>query len=439
MIDESVMIMAKQPENEFLGEKDLIIIGSGPAGSSTALYLQRFAPELLPRSLMLEKRRHPRDKICGGALTINAERILGELDIPINTPFAPVHHVRLVYGNATIDLPEDGCAKRVIRRRDFDNLLFQTAKQRGFPTMEEICVSKVIRRPDHLMVLTNRGHFRAQAVVGADGVGALLRRTAGAGPGRIGRLWLAEIPVDPKTTTVFKEESLLIDLTYIKEGLKGYYWEFPCYIDGKPFISAGIVDKNPKSDSRIGDHHYLMDILTRRGINITKASRKAFPIRYFDPRERFSWPRMILVGDSLGTDPLFSEGISQGMEFGRLAAQAVADGFRRSDLSFFRYSKDVLRSRAGKELTSYARVSRFFYGPHAELLLSMLHENPQLRRLIGCSYAGTQNMHQNTLRFTTVVAKHLLHAKRHVTNFRNAAEAIAEPHVCCGTTEESMP
>ena len=413
--------MRTNPKSELLGEVDVAIIGGGPAGCSTALHLQQMDPDLAARAVLLEGKRHPREKICGGALTLNAERVLAELDVELNMPFAPVHHVQLVYGNATIDLPEEGCAKRVIRRCEFDGALFQETLKRGFPSFQDIRVKKVSRHPEHLRVTTDRGHFRAQVVVGADGVGAVLRKTRGFGPGKMGRLWVAEIPVDPAVTSVFTEQILVIDLSYVREGLKGYFWEFPCYLDERPFVSTGIVDSNPDTNTRKGGYRYLNEILLARGHCLDDALWKAFPIRHFNSRERFSRPRMLLVGDALGSDPLFSEGISQALEFGKLAAGAVVRGFRHHDLSFAKYTREVLRSRVGRELTAYVRAARLFYGPHAELLLSMLHTSPELRELIGCSYAGTQDMHRSTIHIAKLLAKHLFHAKRSVKQFRTAA------------------
>ncbi|MFQ5805737.1 MAG: NAD(P)/FAD-dependent oxidoreductase [Phycisphaerae bacterium] len=403
-------------KSELLGDVDVIIVGGGPAGSSTALHLERLSPDLATRTLLLEKSRHPREKTCGGALTLNAERILSELAVPLEMRWAPVHHVRLVYGEVCIDLPDDGCAKRVVRRCDLDDVLFQTAKDRNVPTMEDVRVNKVVRRPSHLLVMTDHGHFRAKVVVSADGVRAVLRKTSGFGPGKLSRIYVAETPADPAKEPVFTEQVLLVDFSYLREGLKGYYWDFPCYIDGRPFVSRGIV-----AVARLGSHAYLDELLARRGVKAEGAVRKAWPIRHFDPRERFARPRMLLVGDALGSDPLFSEGISQGLACGRLAAEAIVDAFKRNDLSFSGYTKRVLRSRLGKELLAYSRAARFLYGRRAEVVLSLLHESQELRDLIGHSYAGTANIYDSVPRVAKLVAKHLIHYKQRMHSFRAAA------------------
>jgi len=408
-------------KSELLGDVDVIIVGGGPAGSSTALHLERLDPDLASKTLLLEKSHHPREKTCGGALTLNAERILSELGISLSIPWAPVHHVRLTYGEVCIDLPDDGCAKRVIRRCDLDSTLFQTVKDRNIPTTEDVRVNKVVRCPNHLLVMTDRGHFRAKVVVSADGVSAVLRKTSGFGPGKLSRIYVAETPADPAVEPVFAEQVLMVDFSYLRDGLRGYYWDFPCYVDGQPFVSRGIV-----AIGRVGSHAFLDEILARRGVNGEAALRKAWPIRHFNPRERFSRPRMLLVGDAMGSDPLFSEGISQGLTCGRLAAEAIVDAFKRNDLSFSSYTKRVLRSRLGKELLAYSRAARFLYGRHAELMLSLLHESQELRDLIGHSYAGTANIYESIPRVARLLAGHLLHFKRHIHGFR-AAAALADP------------
>jgi flavin-dependent dehydrogenase len=269
--------------------------------------------------------------------------------------------------------------------------------------MEDVRVTKVIRRPNHLEVLTDKGRFRTQVAVSADGVNAILRRTPGFGRANISPIYMAETPADPAKEACFTDRVLLIDMHYLSDGVKGYYWEFPCHIDGQPFVSRGLV-----MGSRSGGKRHLHDILLQRGIDPDSARIRAWPITHFDPGGRFSQPRMLLVGDAMGSDPLFSEGISQALAGGRLAAESLDQAFRSHDLSFKGYTRYVLRSRMGEELTAYARAARFFYGRYSKVFLSLLRESPELRNLIGFSYAGTERLSRSTSKILKIIIKQLL-------------------------------
>lgn len=58
-------------------EYDLIIVGGGPAGAAAALYANRHGL----KTLLLDKHRFPRDKICGDALSGKAIAILHALGL----------------------------------------------------------------------------------------------------------------------------------------------------------------------------------------------------------------------------------------------------------------------------------------------------------------------------------------------------------------------
>ena len=49
---------------------DVIVVGAGPAGSSTAFYLATAGLDVL----VLEKSQFPREKVCGDGLTPRAVR-----------------------------------------------------------------------------------------------------------------------------------------------------------------------------------------------------------------------------------------------------------------------------------------------------------------------------------------------------------------------------
>jgi len=63
-----------------------------------------------------------------------------------------------------------------------------------------------------------------------------------------------------------------------------------------------------------------------------------------------SWPRLLLVGDAAGSDPLFGEGIAPALGYGQLAAQALHTAFVSGDFSFRNYRRQVLASPLGRFL-----------------------------------------------------------------------------------------
>ena len=65
-------------------EVDLLIIGSGPAGCSTALHLARLAPGLARRTVVLDRSEHPRHKLCGGGLVSDVDTILANLGLDLD-------------------------------------------------------------------------------------------------------------------------------------------------------------------------------------------------------------------------------------------------------------------------------------------------------------------------------------------------------------------
>src|SRR5512134_821982 len=102
---------------------DILIIGGGPSGLSTALHLARDFPHLTPRILILEKARYPRPKLCAGGLVIDAEIILQRLGLDVcEVPHADAGRIRFEFeakGFGIRFLKRH--ALRVIRRAEFDN------------------------------------------------------------------------------------------------------------------------------------------------------------------------------------------------------------------------------------------------------------------------------------------------------------------------------
>ncbi|MGW3635397.1 FAD-dependent oxidoreductase, partial [Streptomyces sp. NPDC005122] len=59
---------------------DVIVVGAGPAGSTTAYYLAKAGLDVL----LLEKTAFPREKVCGDGLTPRATKQLVSMGIDIS-------------------------------------------------------------------------------------------------------------------------------------------------------------------------------------------------------------------------------------------------------------------------------------------------------------------------------------------------------------------
>ncbi|RLI59470.1 MAG: hypothetical protein DRO67_09795, partial [Candidatus Asgardarchaeum californiense] len=76
---------------------DIMIVGGGPAGVSTWLHLHKYAPELAEKTVLIEKEKYPRDKLCGGAILDWGQHILKKLDIKIEIPHISINDMILRY------------------------------------------------------------------------------------------------------------------------------------------------------------------------------------------------------------------------------------------------------------------------------------------------------------------------------------------------------
>jgi flavin-dependent dehydrogenase len=116
----------------------------------------------------------------------------------------------------------------------------------------------------------------------------------------------------------------------------------------------------------------LQEALARRGVVLDHCEIKGHPLRWFHPRDAFSAPRVLLVGDAAGVDPLLGEGISFALGYGEVAALERRDAFARGDLSFGDYRDRVLHHRIGRSLRRRAAVAWLVYRIRSRGLLRFL-------------------------------------------------------------------
>ena len=341
---------------------DVLIIGSGPSGISTALHLVQRDAAWAERLIVVDKAEHPREKLCGGGITHLGTDVLARLGLTFDPQHVALSEVQLVYGGEKYTILGNP-AFRITRRDEFDHWLVQVAEERGITVRQGERVVDVETHGDYVEVTTEKATFHARVVVGADGSRSFVRtRLRWEDDSRVARLLEVLTPEDAGALPEFREGIAVFDFTPMEDDLQGYYWDFPSYVDGVPFMNRGVFDSRARPEKERADlKEVLGNALAERERNLDDYRLKGHPIRWFDPEGRYAIPRVLLVGDAAGADPLFGEGIAFALSYGEVAAAMIEDAFARRDFSFADYNERLLAHRIFRHLALRNRLARIAY------------------------------------------------------------------------------
>ncbi len=387
------------PSGERVQSADVIVVGAGPAGSSTAAYLAMAGLDVL----LLEKATFPREKVCGDGLTPRAVRELITLGIP--TPeedgWIKNHGLRIVGGGVRLQLPWPDLASfppygLVRTRHDFDDILAKHAVKHGARLLEATNVTgpvlddrtgSIVGVRAKAMDIDGRPTgeeltYYAPLVVAADGNSSRLSMSMNR-PRRDDR------PLGVAVRTYYTSprhdddylESWLELWSKGDDGqrklLPGYGWIFGVG-DGTSNVGLGILN----TSAAFGNVDYK-DILKRwvdtlppewtfNEETMTSPVRGAVLPMGFNRQPHYD-KGLLLVGDAGGmVNPFNGEGIAYAMESGRLASEVIAQAFAR-------------QTDAGREkvLQSYPRVMKDALGGYYTLGrgFAKMIGNPEIMRL----------------------------------------------------------
>jgi flavin-dependent dehydrogenase len=358
---------------------DVAIVGGGPAGISTALHLQAAAPGA--RITVLEKQRYPREKICAGGIGARAFRILERIGVEVACPRVPLDAVAIRLAGQTVVAREPGCGA-VVRRIEFDHALARHAIDRGITVRDGCAASGLEVGPHGVTLALDRGEaLHARCVVGADGVGGVVRRLAGFPRGAL-RAQVVELDTEaaaadlPRDTVVFD---------FATRALRGYAWDFPTLVDGAPLMCRGVYALGVAADQ---PRTRLAAYLAERGLDIARYRIKQFAERGFEPGAELSRPRVLLVGEAAGIDIATGEGIGQAIEYGALAGGYLCRALADDRLGFADWRRTVDHHHLGFQLRIRHATHRVFYGQRRATVERMLPRLGELLRAGVQDFAG---------------------------------------------------
>lgn len=157
---------------------DVIVVGAGPAGSTCAA----FCAVAGRKTLLLEKAKFPRDKVCGDCINPSCWPVLerlGVADRVLSLPHAKLAEVQFIgIGGQVTSFPLHASAhgEIAVKRSHFDQLLLQRATECGVEVREGLGVSTI---EPGWKIHAGSENFESKFLVAADGRNSSVARALG--------------------------------------------------------------------------------------------------------------------------------------------------------------------------------------------------------------------------------------------------------------------
>jgi 1H-pyrrole-2-carbonyl-[peptidyl-carrier protein] brominase len=321
------------------------IVGGGPGGTATAMFLKQAGIS----SVIVEKAEFPRFHIgesmtgeCGGAVRLlGLEKEMMEFGHPIkwgtrvygpkgnNSFYVPVKA-------RTPEGPLQEISTWQVRRSDFDQMLYNTARNRGIEIVRGEAL-QVLRDGDEVSGVTIRTEsgetqdIHADVVVDASGQSTFLSRAGAAGKKNRGN-YDNQVAIFSQVKNAVRDTDRTADDTLIFYQKK-HHWAWFIPIDGES-VSVGVVvpadyfasRKESKPDFLRRELRELNPELSRRIPDVTLTDEVRAISNYSYEIERFTGRNFLCVGDSHRfIDPIFSFGVFFAMKEAELAANAIQE------------------------------------------------------------------------------------------------------------------
>ena len=334
---------------------DVLIVGAGPAGSSCAWKLRDSGL----RVVILDKQRFPRDKVCGGWITLP---VIDELGIDLaeysqHRVLQPIRGFRTSrMGGREVETNYREPISYAIRRCEFDEFLLRRC---GAHVCEGEALSSLEKSGEKWIV---NGHIQARLVIGAGGHFCPVARLRGANARAEVAVAAQELEFE-MTAEQAQECAICADTPelYFCPDMKGYGW---C-VRKNNFLNVGLGRLDPRALPA-----YVAGLL-----NFLRATQKlAFELPgkmhghsyllYGRTKRNVAEDAVLLIGDAAGLAYSQSgEGIRPAVESGLLAAKAILSSGTRKSSQISEIYRGLLEQRFGKAQREWvANIGRHLPG-----------------------------------------------------------------------------
>ncbi len=334
----------------------IAIVGAGPAGTATALFLAKAG---VPH-VLLDKASFPRDKICGDGISGKVVGLLKELDPNLlikmeSKPdqFLPSWGVRFVAPNGKgLELPfkkkndtSTHAPGFVSKRMDFDAFLIEQLNFNYTKIFWNTHITNIERKKNYIQLSGKKDGTpfvcQAEVVVGAEGVRSIVAKHLN--PIQVqNKHLIAGLRAYYENVTDIHPQNF-IELHFIKEALPGYLWVFPLP-NNQVNVGIGMLSSHLKKQNlnmRTIFEHALAENpeISRRFKNARIVEpTKGWRLPLGSVKRSISGDRFLLTGDAGALiDPFTGEGIGNALLSGKMAALTLTKAYAKND-----FSADVL-------------------------------------------------------------------------------------------------
>jgi digeranylgeranylglycerophospholipid reductase len=327
-------------------DNHVIVVGAGPAGSSTAIGALRAGAEVI----IIDRKTNVGVPVqCGEAIGKTGPGV-AEINIPEEAIRAPVRGFRLYSpGQICVDYATAEPSGFIIDRRVFDKELFARATEAGADSLLGARVIDVTRSNGVItgVVVRHDGKrktLKAKVVIGADGVNSQIARFTG--------LRKAYKPDDIDSCFAYEMANCNLEVTDLMEFLlgsevspRGYIWIFPKG-EGRANVGIGIGGGVEAKTAKEYLDHFLKhhDVAKQQLRNAKVIETRVGALPVCGPNKTNVVDGALLVGDAAGQiHPITGGGMGYAMVCGNIAGNVAAecaqkDAVRASDLQ--KYEKE---------------------------------------------------------------------------------------------------